>query len=69
MKKFVILKDERGGIAIIATFALLFIVMGLLALTIDFPMTVNKESDAQMWLRKATAQAAMEMPTSSPPTP
>lgn len=43
------------------SFALLLIGMGLLALSIDMPMTLNKESDAQMLLRKATAQAAMEM--------
>ena len=56
-----LLRDENGGILIMGVFALLFIGLGLLALSIDMPMTFNKEADAQMWLRKATAQAAKEM--------
>ena len=61
MKKTNFLRDENGGILIMGVFALLLIGMGLLALSIDVPMTYNKEADAQMWLRKATAQAAKEM--------
>jgi len=61
MKKSVFIRDEKGAILIMGAFFLLFVGMWLLALSLDLPMTFNREESAQAMIRQATSAVAKQM--------
>jgi len=59
--KNIFLKDEKGAVLIIGVFFILLVGMALLALSIDLPMTFNKEEASQTLIRSVTSSAAKQL--------